>query len=213
MVNVGISLFNKLHFLGWCHISWPPPKNTNNNPKASQAKPKAGPMRPCAVLVETFEKKTVSTTDLRFVYKRVFPKIGVPPKSSILIGFSLINHPFWGTPILETPITTGGVYKLRCCYCCCLKKAGQTVRNDHLLGDPRLNVFFFEGEFSLRILGVSWWFQFDDIIFFRCVGSTINYFGLFVTFESTWVGVKQKFTQSMGLGASKHLKTCWSVVV
>ena len=28
----------------------------------------------------------------------VFPKIGVPPKSSILIGFSIINHPFWGTP-------------------------------------------------------------------------------------------------------------------
>ena len=24
-------------------------------------------------------------------------------KSSILIGFSIINHPFWGTPILETP--------------------------------------------------------------------------------------------------------------
>ncbi len=31
----------------------------------------------------------------------VNPKIGVvlPPKSSILIGFSLINHPFWGTTI------------------------------------------------------------------------------------------------------------------
>ena len=30
----------------------------------------------------------------------VFPKIVVfPPKSSILIGFSIINHPFWGTPI------------------------------------------------------------------------------------------------------------------
>ena len=26
----------------------------------------------------------------------VFPKIGVPPKSSILIGFFIINHPFWG---------------------------------------------------------------------------------------------------------------------
>ena len=26
------------------------------------------------------------------------------PKSSILIGFSIINHPFWDTPILETPI-------------------------------------------------------------------------------------------------------------
>ena len=30
----------------------------------------------------------------------VLPKIGgVPPKSSILIGFSIINHPFWGIPI------------------------------------------------------------------------------------------------------------------
>ena len=26
------------------------------------------------------------------------------PNSSILIGFSIINHPFWGTPILETSI-------------------------------------------------------------------------------------------------------------
>ena len=23
------------------------------------------------------------------------------PKSSILVGFSIINHPFWGTPILR----------------------------------------------------------------------------------------------------------------
>ncbi len=30
----------------------------------------------------------------------VFRKIGgFPPKSWILIGFSIINHPFWGTPI------------------------------------------------------------------------------------------------------------------
>ena len=30
----------------------------------------------------------------------VFPKIGgKPPKSSSLIGFSIINHPFWGTPM------------------------------------------------------------------------------------------------------------------
>ncbi len=37
--------------------------------------------------------------------KWVFPKIGVPPKSSILKGFSIINHPFWGTPIVgSTPI-------------------------------------------------------------------------------------------------------------
>ena len=25
--------------------------------------------------------------------------VGFPPKSSILIGFSIMNHPFWGTPI------------------------------------------------------------------------------------------------------------------
>ena len=30
----------------------------------------------------------------------MFPKIvGFPPKSSISIGISIINHPFWGTPI------------------------------------------------------------------------------------------------------------------
>ena len=29
----------------------------------------------------------------------VFLLIMVPPKSSILIGFSIVNHPFWGTPI------------------------------------------------------------------------------------------------------------------
>ena len=29
----------------------------------------------------------------------VFPKIGVPPNHPILIGFSIINHPFWGISI------------------------------------------------------------------------------------------------------------------
>ena len=39
----------------------------------------------------------------------MFPKIVVPPKSSILIGFSLINHPFWGTPIFgNTHMRTWG---------------------------------------------------------------------------------------------------------
>ena len=29
----------------------------------------------------------------------MFPKmVGFPPKSSIWVGFSIINHPFWGTP-------------------------------------------------------------------------------------------------------------------
>ena len=38
-----------------------------------------------------------------YVYMDVSENSGTP-KSSILIGFSIINHPFWGTPILETPI-------------------------------------------------------------------------------------------------------------
>ena len=29
----------------------------------------------------------------------MFPKNSGTPKSSILIGFSIINHPYWGTPI------------------------------------------------------------------------------------------------------------------
>jgi len=29
----------------------------------------------------------------------MFPKIMVPPNHPILIGFSIINHPFWGTTI------------------------------------------------------------------------------------------------------------------
>ena len=31
--------------------------------------------------------------------KWVFPKIMVPPNHSILIGFSIVDHPFWGTTI------------------------------------------------------------------------------------------------------------------
>jgi len=33
-----------------------------------------------------------------------FSKNNGIPKSSILIGFSIVNHPLWGTPILETSI-------------------------------------------------------------------------------------------------------------
>ena len=34
----------------------------------------------------------------------VSKNMGGPPKSSILIGFSIINHPFWGPLFLETPM-------------------------------------------------------------------------------------------------------------
>ena len=44
------------------------------------------------------------------VYMWVFPKI---TKSSISIGFSIVNHPFWGTPIFgNTHINMGGFPKM-----------------------------------------------------------------------------------------------------
>ena len=36
--------------------------------------------------------------------------MGVPPKSSILIGISIINRPFLGTLIYETSISVSSVY-------------------------------------------------------------------------------------------------------
>ena len=44
-----------------------------------------------------------------------FPKIvGFPSKSSILIEFSIINHPFWGTTILGNPhVIHQGSFRLR----------------------------------------------------------------------------------------------------
>ena len=46
-------------------------------------------------------RATVASLWLELAHlKGMFPKIvGLPSKSSILIGFSIINHPFWGTPI------------------------------------------------------------------------------------------------------------------
>ena len=38
------------------------------------------------------------TYHMTYVYMGVSENRGTP-KSSILIGFSIINHPFWGTPI------------------------------------------------------------------------------------------------------------------
>ena len=54
-----------------------------------------------------FQEKKHQNKSWRFsiFYMGVSENWGTP-KSSILIWFSIINHPFWGTPILETPIYT-----------------------------------------------------------------------------------------------------------
>ena len=60
-------------------------------------------------LKEQEEKhKEVATecAQLKASYSSIWgvPKmVGFPPKSSILIGFSITNHPFWGPPIFGNP--------------------------------------------------------------------------------------------------------------
>ncbi len=61
--------------------------------------------------------KTLSTGEkpqiLHVGYLDVSKNRGTP-KSSILIGFSIINHPFWGTPIFgNTHLASSGVLLLR----------------------------------------------------------------------------------------------------
>ena len=41
--------------------------------------------------------------DLTIVVIWTFPKIRVPPQSSILVGVSILNHLFWGTPTYWNP--------------------------------------------------------------------------------------------------------------
>ena len=45
--------------------------------------------------MDLFQEKSM----FRLAFIWMFPKIVVPPNHPILIGFSIINHPFWGTPI------------------------------------------------------------------------------------------------------------------
>ena len=84
----------------------------------------------------SIQKKNIPTKSKRkikciyiYLYMDVSENSGTP-KSSILIGFSIINNPFWGTPIWETPIYT---YKL------CGPASVRTVsRNDgHLNADVK----------------------------------------------------------------------------
>ena len=50
------------------------------------------------------EKQAVSNTRIYKFRKHMGgSENGGTPKSSILIGFSIINHPFWGTPIFGNP--------------------------------------------------------------------------------------------------------------
>ena len=104
-------------------------KNTKNSPSLKDATmdfcpPRVAPPRfswsnvaqiasPWLSLVEfgqgRNDRKTCQKCQSNYLKKIwMFPKIGgFPPKSSILIGLSIVNHPFWGTPIFgNTHIVT-----------------------------------------------------------------------------------------------------------
>ena len=51
---------------------------------------------------------SIDESEVPWVVRQMYVYMGVSknrgtPKSSILIGFSIINHPFWGTPIFGNP--------------------------------------------------------------------------------------------------------------
>ena len=64
-----------------------------------------GPDYVTPIILSCLGSKTEAVTKIGpgeyvYIYIWMFPKIVVPPNHPILIGFSIINHPFWGTPIL-----------------------------------------------------------------------------------------------------------------
>jgi len=58
------------------------------------------------------------------------------PKASVLIGFSIINHPFWGTPIFGNTHITGIIWVT--CFFLDVAKLLKTYRKDAGLQDLKL---------------------------------------------------------------------------
>ena len=86
----------------------------------------------------------------------MFPKIGGAPKSSILTGFSIINHPFWGTPnfgntqfllkILKEPFSASWFSQSRCFFSG--KSSGAALQKRHHPRGPYVICIPFDGSFD-----------------------------------------------------------------
>ena len=66
-----------------------------------------------------------------YIYMGVSKNMGKPPKSSILIGFSIIYHPFWVPLFLETSIYT---YSCACFSCRISHKTSSSTSKDQIFG-------------------------------------------------------------------------------
>ena len=75
--------------------------------RANSTAPSSASLRYAAHVVDPAVQTTLDMTGFREGMLGVSEKNGTP-KSSILIGFSIINHPFWGTSIFwKHPVGDG----------------------------------------------------------------------------------------------------------
>ena len=70
------------------------------------------------------------------------------PKSSILIGFSIINHPFWGTPIFGNTHT----WIFQVCKICAFSPEKPTKRQKFYISGRSSNSYFLLFFFSVLVL-------------------------------------------------------------
>ena len=103
----------------------------------------------------------------------MFPKIGVPPNRPILIGFSFINHPFWGpTPIFgntHIAMEIDSIWELRICFGripdgnffksfeTFSLKVKETPRSSKSGGSSLIYIYIFSKEHSERMTSPSVW--------------------------------------------------------
>ncbi len=72
-------------------------RNPTNRLPRRRCKPQLGGVRAAVWAIEAWmDLKTWFSSGKNM---GVSKNMGTPPESSILMGFSIINHPFWGTPI------------------------------------------------------------------------------------------------------------------
>ena len=82
---------------------------------------------------------TLTTNHQTRFHQWRFPKMGIPPNHPILVWFSLINHPFWGTSIYGNP-------QIHMCFTeyggCILRAASGICRTwDFLMWASRCHLF------------------------------------------------------------------------
>ena len=113
--------------------------------------------------------------------KWVFPKIGVgPPNHPILIGFSIINHPFWDTPIFGNTQIIPNQYdisseplantQLLPCHICGIHSEARDVDLDtYILDDMQEGTIVISKLFRILSPERCRWHQKNQLRFLYCI--------------------------------------------